>query len=155
MCPAEVLICLTGKDFTGPWGAPAMYALEGGSVGLQIGVEATDFVFAVMNDRGAGSLLRTKAKLGASVAAAPKGRSATADTDAHMRAEILSDSRARGVFPAYLWMARPCSPMKAQITAFTTIHKRSRDHHRIRCKRPPSARNLISAVQESSPQLTR
>ena len=65
-----------------------MYALEGGSVGLQIGVEATDFVFAVMNDRGAGSLLRTKAKLGASVAAAPKGRSATADTDAHMRAEI-------------------------------------------------------------------
>ena len=59
------MVCRTGKDFTGPWGAPAMYALEGGSVGLQIGGEATDFVFLVMNDRGAGSLLRTKVKLGA------------------------------------------------------------------------------------------
>jgi len=59
------MVCRTGKDFTGSWGAPAMYALEGGSVGLQIGGEATDFVFLVMNDRGAGSLLRTKVKLGA------------------------------------------------------------------------------------------
>ena len=81
------MVCRTGKDFTGPWGSPAMYALEGGSVGLQIGGEATDFVFLVMNDRGAGSLLRTKVKLGAdaSVAAGPKGRSAAADTDAYMR----------------------------------------------------------------------
>src|SRR6266446_3855547 len=94
------MVCRTGKDFTGPWGAPAMYALEGGSVGLQIGGEATDFVFLVINDRGAGSLLRTKVKLGAdaSIAAGPKGRSAAADTDAYMRAEILSYSRARGVF---------------------------------------------------------
>src|SRR5260370_706944 len=86
------MICRTGKDFTGPWGAPAMYALEGGSVGLQIGGEATDFVFLVMNDRGAGSLLRTRVKLeaDASIAAGPKGRSAAADTDAYMRAEILS-----------------------------------------------------------------
>ena len=69
------MICRTGKNFTGPWGAPAMYALEGGSVGLQAGGEATDFVFLVMNDRGADSLLRTKVKLGAdaSVAAGPKG----------------------------------------------------------------------------------
>jgi len=94
------MVCRTGKDFTGPWGAPAMYALEGGSIGLQIGGEATDFVFLVMNDRGAGSLLHTKVKLGAdaSIAAGPKGRSAAADTDAYMRAEILSYSRARGVF---------------------------------------------------------
>src|SRR5271157_4506853 len=94
------MVCRTGKDFTGPWGTPAMYALEGGSVGLQIGGEATDFVFLVMNDRGAGSLLHTKVKLGAdaSIAAGPKGRSAAADTDAYMRAEILSYSRARGVF---------------------------------------------------------
>ena len=48
-----VMVCRTGKDFTGPWGAPAMYALEGGSVGLQIGGEATDFVILVMNNRGA------------------------------------------------------------------------------------------------------
>jgi len=81
-------------------GAPAMYALEGGSFGLQFGGEATDFVFLVINDRGAGSLLHSKVKLGAdaSFAAGPKGRSAAADSDAYMRAEILSYSRARGVF---------------------------------------------------------
>src|SRR5260370_33587467 len=90
------MVCRTGKDFSGPWGSPAMYALEGASVGLQIGGEATDFVFLVMNDRGAGSLLRTKVKLGADISAAagPKGRSASADTDAYMRAESLSYSRA-------------------------------------------------------------
>src|SRR5437867_11512950 len=81
-------------------GAPAMYALEGGSFGLQFGGEATDFVFLVINDRGAGSLLHSKVKLGAdaSVAAGPKGRTASADTDAYMRAEMLSYSRSRGVF---------------------------------------------------------
>jgi SH3 domain-containing YSC84-like protein 1 len=94
------MVCRTGKDFRGPWGAPAMYALEGGSVGLQIGAEATDFVILVMNNRGAESLLHSKVKLGgdASVAAGPKGRTASADTDAYMRAEMLSYSRARGVF---------------------------------------------------------
>ena len=94
------MVCRTGKDFTGPWGAPAMYALEGGSIGFQIGGEATDFVILVMNDRGMKSLLNSKVKLGAdaSIAAGPKGRTATADTDAYMRAEMLSYSRARGVF---------------------------------------------------------
>jgi lipid-binding SYLF domain-containing protein len=94
------MVCRTGKNFTGPWGAPAMYALEGGSVGLQIGAEATDFVVLVMNNRGAESLLHSKVKLGgdASIAAGPKGRTASADTDAYMRAEMLSYSRARGVF---------------------------------------------------------
>jgi SH3 domain-containing YSC84-like protein 1 len=94
------MVCRTGKDFTGPWGAPAMYALEGGSFGLQIGAEATDFVILVMNNRGADSLLHSKVKLGgdASIAAGPKGRTTSADTDAFMRAEMLSYSRARGVF---------------------------------------------------------
>src|SRR5256884_191433 len=83
------MVCRTGKNFTGRWGAPAMYALEGGSFGFQVGGEATDFVFLVINDRGAGSLLHSKVKLGAdaSFAAGPKGRSAAADTDAYMRAE--------------------------------------------------------------------
>src|ERR1700730_12332915 len=95
-----VMVCLTGKNFSGPWGAPAMYALEGGSVGFQIGGEATDFVFLVMNDRGADSLLRSKVKLGAdaTIAAGPVGRTAAADTDTFLRSEILSYSRARGVF---------------------------------------------------------
>jgi SH3 domain-containing YSC84-like protein 1 len=95
-----VMVCRTGKDFTGPWGAPAMYALEGGSFGLQIGGEATDFVILVMNNRGVDSLLHSKVKLGgdASIAAGPVGRTASADTDAYMRSEMLSYSRARGVF---------------------------------------------------------
>jgi lipid-binding SYLF domain-containing protein len=95
-----VMVCRTGKDFTGPWGAPAMYALEGASVGFQIGGEATDFVILVMNNRGAGSLLHSKVKLGAdaSIAAGPKGRTASAESDAYMRAEMLSYSRSRGVF---------------------------------------------------------
>src|SRR6516164_8400281 len=94
------MVCRTGKDFTGPWSAPAMYALEGGSIGLQIGGEATDFVFLIMNDRGANSLLHSKVKLGAdaSIAAGPVGRTTAADTDAYLRSEILSYSRARGVF---------------------------------------------------------
>jgi lipid-binding SYLF domain-containing protein len=115
------MVCRSGKDFTGPWGAPAMYALEGGSVGLQIGGEATDFVFLIMNDRGAGSLLHTKVRLGAdaSAAAGPKGRSASADTDASMRAEILSYSRARASLPAYLSTARRLGLMKTRIANCT------------------------------------
>src|SRR5579863_7511151 len=94
------MVCRTGKDFSGPWGAPAMYALEGGSIGFQIGGEATDFVFLIMNDRGANSLLHSRVKLGAdaSIAAGPVGRTTAADTDAYLRSEILSYSRARGVF---------------------------------------------------------
>jgi len=94
------MTCRTGKDFEGAWGAPTMMALEGGSVGLQIGGEATDFVLLVMNDRGANAILSSKVKLGgdASAAAGPVGRDATAETDVTLRAEILSYSRARGVF---------------------------------------------------------
>jgi SH3 domain-containing YSC84-like protein 1 len=92
--------CRKGENFSGPWGAPTMMALEGGSFGLQIGGEATDFVLLVMNERGARGILASKVKLGgdASVAAGPVGRDASADTDATLRAEILSYSRARGLF---------------------------------------------------------
>jgi SH3 domain-containing YSC84-like protein 1 len=94
------MVCRKGEKFNGPWGAPAMYALEGGSVGFQIGGEATDLILLVMNDRGMESILSSKVKLGAdaSVAGGPKGRDASADTDAWMRAEIFSYSRSRGVF---------------------------------------------------------
>ncbi len=89
-----------GQDFRGPWGAPSMMALEGGSFGFQIGGQATDFVLLVMNESGASGILASKVKLGAdaSVAAGPVGRDASADTDATLRAEILSYSRARGLF---------------------------------------------------------
>lgn len=95
-----VMSCRTGDDFRGSWSAPAMMALEGASFGLQAGGEATDFVLLVMNEKGANSVLSSKVKLGAdaAIAAGPVGRTASAETDAAMKAEILSWSRSRGVF---------------------------------------------------------
>jgi len=95
-----VMVCRGGNDFTGRWGAPSMIALEGGSIGFQLGGQATDFVLLVMNKRGAEGILSSKVKLGADAAAAagPKGRTSAAATDITMRAEILSYSRARGLF---------------------------------------------------------
>src|SRR5437879_1518372 len=92
--------CRRGQDFGGNWSAPTMMALEGGSFGFQIGGEATDFVLLIMNERGAGGILTSKVKLGAdaSVAAGPVGRDLSAETDATLRADILSYSRARGAF---------------------------------------------------------
>jgi SH3 domain-containing YSC84-like protein 1 len=95
-----VMTCRTGSSFTGPWGAPTMMALEGGSFGFQLGGQAIDYVLLVMNPRGADSILSSKVKLGAGVSAAagPKGRDAIAATDAALRAEVLSYSRSRGIF---------------------------------------------------------
>ena len=94
------MVCRSGKSYSGSWGAPAMFVLEGGSVGFQIGGEATDFVVLIMNDHGANSLLHSKVKIGAdlSAAAGPVGRTAEANTDAYLRSEMLTYSRARGLF---------------------------------------------------------
>ena len=94
------MTCRSGEHFTGPWGAPTMMALEGASVGFQLGGQATDFVLLVMNPRGARAILSSKVKLGAdaSAAAGPKGRDAEASTDVTLRAEVLTYSRARGLF---------------------------------------------------------
>ena len=94
------MTCRSGEKFAGPWSPPAMYALEGLNIGFQLGGQATDFVLLVMNPKGVDSLLQSKVKLGAdaSAAAGPKGRTAQAATDAYMRAEVLSYSRARGLF---------------------------------------------------------
>lgn len=95
-----VITCRRGADHNGPWSAPAMMALEGANIGVQLGGQATDFVLLVMNDKGADTVLTSKVKLGAdaSAAAGPKGRDAAAATDIVMRAEILSYSRSRGLF---------------------------------------------------------
>jgi lipid-binding SYLF domain-containing protein len=152
------MVCRTGKEFTGPWGAPAMYALEGGSFGLQIGGEATDFVFLVMNDRGAGSLLHTKVKLGADISAAagPKGRSASADTDAYMRAEILSYSRARGVFAG---ISLDGSTLRPDGDANRNLYGESVSAAKIitesNVTAPAAAHDLIAALQKASPQRKR
>ena len=95
-----VMICRSGEHYKGKWGAPALYALEGVSIGFQLGGQATDFVLLVMNPKGAESLLYSKVKLGAdaSAAAGPKGRTAEGATDIVMSAEILSYSRSKGLF---------------------------------------------------------
>ena len=95
-----VMTCRGGKDFRGPWGTPTMMALEGGSLGLQLGGQATDFVLLLMSAKSADNILTSKVKLGgdASAAAGPVGRTASAETDVTLRAEILSYSRSRGLF---------------------------------------------------------
>jgi len=152
------MVCRTGKHFTGPWGAPAMYALEGASVGFQIGGEATDFVFLLMNDRAADSLLHSKVKLGAdaTAAAGPKGRSAEADSDAYMRAEILSYSRARGVFAG---VSLEGSTLRPDEEGNRKLYGSSASAAKIlsesEARAPSSAHDLLAALQNSSPQLKR
>jgi len=151
-----VMVCRTGEHFRGPWGAPAMYALEAGSVGFQIGGEATDFVILVMNDRGASSLLKSKVKLGAdaAVAAGPKGRDAQADTDAYMRAELLSYSRSRGVFAG---VSLEGSTLRPDGDANRKLYGRETTASEIiaesKFQAPEAAHKLISRLQKASPTL--
>ena len=93
------VVCRTGGG-SGPWGAPLMISIGGGSFGLQIGGQAADYVFLIMNPKGIDYLMRSKFSLGAdaSVAAGPVGRTGSASTDLRMQAEILSYSRTRGLF---------------------------------------------------------
>jgi lipid-binding SYLF domain-containing protein len=93
------VVCRTNRG-RGPWGPPLMLSLGGGSIGLQIGGQATDLVLLFMNPRGIDHLLESKFTLGAdcSIAAGPKGRTLEAATDAQMQAEILAYSRSRGLF---------------------------------------------------------
>jgi SH3 domain-containing YSC84-like protein 1 len=150
------MVCRTGKNFSGPWGAPAMYALEGGSVGFQIGGEATDFVFLVMNNRGADSLLHSEVRLGAdvSIAAGPVGRLASADTDAYMRSEILSYSRARGVFAG---ISVEGSTLRPDSGANRALYGRSISAAEIiegsDVRVPSHGGDLIAVLQKASPQL--
>ncbi len=149
------MVCRTGKDFRGSWGSPAMYALEGGSVGFQIGGEATDLVLLVMNDRGASSLLENKVKLGgdASVAAGPVGRDASADTDAYMRAEILSYSRSRGVFAGISLEGaslRPDDDASADVYGVKVTAREIVMGGKVNV--PKSGRHLVSVLETNSPK---
>jgi len=151
-----VMVCRTGKDMTGPWGAPVMMALEGGSFGLQIGGQATDFVILVMNNRGADSLLHSKVKLGAdaSIAAGPKGRDAQAATDVTFRAEMLSYSRARGVFAG---VSLEGSTLRPDDDANRRLYGRDVTAERIitesKVEAPPAAHDLLATLQKVSPHL--
>lgn len=147
--------CRRGEDFRGSWGAPTMMALEGGSFGFQIGGEATDFVLLVMNERGASGILSSKVKLGAdaSVAAGPVGRTASAETDATLRADILSYSRARG---AFVGVALEGSSIRPDNGANKQIYGQEVPARQIvlsgHVAAPQSAQRLISTLDSRTPK---
>src|ERR1700758_4789245 len=149
------MVCRTGEKFHGPWGAPAMYALEGGSVGFQIGGEETDLILLIMNDRGMESILSSKVKLGAdaSVAAGPKGRDASANTDAWMRAEILSYSRSRGLFAG---VSLEGSTLRPDDDASADVYGRptkAKDIVRSETMAvPATGRHLVAVLEKSAPR---
>jgi lipid-binding SYLF domain-containing protein len=149
------MVCRTGKDFKGSWGAPAMYALEAGSIGFQIGGQATDLVLLVMNERGASSILNSKVKLGAdaSVAAGPVGRDASANTDAYMRAEILSYSRSRGLFAG---ISLEGSTLRPDDDATVDVYGRRLTAREIvlggKIGIPASGRHLVAILEKSTPK---
>ena len=149
-----VMTCRSGKTFHGKWGAPTMMALEGGSAGLQIGGEATDFILLLMNDRAASGILSSKVKLGgdASAAAGPVGRTASAETDVTMRADILSYSRARGAFAG---VSLEGSTLRPDNDANKHLYGQQLEAKDIvlngKVKAPPSAATLISTLDKASP----
>ena len=150
------MVCRSGGHFHGPWGAPAMMALEGGSAGFQIGGEATDLVLLIMNEGGANAILSSKVKLGgdASIAAGPVGRTASAETDVSMRAEILSYSRAHGVFAG---ISLEGSTIRPDDDATADVYGRKLtareiviDGHTVV---PVSGRPLIAVLEKHSPRM--
>ena len=149
------MVCRTGKEFNGRWGAPAMYALEGDSLGMQIGGESTDLILLVMNQKGVASILSSKIKLGgdASAAAGPKGRDASADTDLWMKAEILSYSRSRGLFAG---ISLEGSTLRPDNKADERIYHRKITAIAIllenRVATPATGRHLVRVLQTNSPR---
>lgn len=150
-----VMVCRSGEHFTGPWGAPAMYALEGGNIGFQLGGQATDFVLLIMSPHGAESLMGSKVKLGADAAAAagPKGRSAEGATDVAMRAEILSYSRSRGLFAG---ISLEGSTLRPDNRANEKLYGKKLSVKEIvregKVGVPPSGQEMIGVLQKHSPK---
>jgi len=149
------LICRGGTNYSGPWGAPAMYALEGGNIGFQLGGQTTDFVLLIMNPKGAKSILTSKVKLGAdaSAAAGPKGRTAAAATDVVMKAEILSYSRARGLFAG---VSLEGSTLRSDNGANKNLYRKELSAEDIvlmgKAKAPAAAGSLTSVLNKKSPK---
>jgi len=150
-----VMTCRTGADFSGPWGAPSMMALEGASFGLQAGGQATDFVLLIMNEQGASSILSSKVKLGAdaSAAAGPVGRDTSAETDAAMKAEILSYSRAQGLFAG---VSLEGSTLRPDNDANKDLYGKTVDAKQVVLggteQIPSAAQPLINLLQQSTPR---
>jgi lipid-binding SYLF domain-containing protein len=149
------ITCRTGEHWTGPWSAPAMFALEGANIGLQLGGQATDFVLLVMNPKGANSILGSKVKLGADASAAggPKGRTAAAQTDIVMRAEILTYSRSRGLFAG---VSLEGSTLRSDNRANRKLYGRELSARNIVREQevsvPAAGQKMISILNLNSPQ---
>ena len=149
-----VMTCRQGKNFSGKWGAPTMMALEGGSAGLQLGGNATDFVLLLMSPRSANSILKSKVKLGGDVTAAagPVGRAASAETDVTMRAEVLSYSRARGLFAG---ISLDGSTLRGDNGANKNLYGKEVSAQDIVFKAavpiPDSAKELLATLDKASP----
>ncbi|MFO7691927.1 MAG: lipid-binding SYLF domain-containing protein [Vicinamibacterales bacterium] len=149
------MVCRTGKQFDGAWGSPAMYTLQGGSIGFQAGAESTDLVLLVMNPRGVNALLGSKVKLGgnASVSAGPKGRSVEASTDASMRSEILSYSRSRGLFAGVSLSGASLRPDNdANREVYGTKHTARRIVTGTALTVPASGQHFVGVLQKNSPR---
>src|SRR5277367_5651392 len=150
-----VMTCRGGKDFKGRWGAPTMMALEGGSFGLQLGGQATDFVLLLMSPRSAENILVSKVKLGGDVSAAagPVGRTASAETDVTLRAEILSYSRARGLFAG---ISLSGSTLRPDNDANKKLYGKDVEAKAIVFDKvvpaPPSAKLLLETLDKHSPK---
>ena len=153
-----LITCRKGRDFSGPWSAPAMFALEAGSFGFQIGGQATDFVLLVMNDSGANSVMSSKVKLGgdASVAAGPVGRDAAAATDIVMKAEILSYSRAQGLFAG---VSLEGSTLRSDDGANKALYGKELSAKEIvregKVPPPAAARGLLALLNRTTPKHVR
>ncbi len=149
------MVCRSGEDFKGPWGPPAMYRLEGASIGFQLGGSATDFLLLVMNEKGADSLLSSKVKLGADAiaAAGPKGRASEAATDAYMGAEILSYSRSKGLFAG---VSLKGSTLRQDSGANEDLYGQKISAREIVLEQkvsvPSAGKSLIDLLQEKSPE---
>jgi len=147
--------CRTGSSFAGPWSAPAMFALEGANIGFQLGGQATDFILLVMNPKGAESILGSKVKLGAdaSAAAGPKGRTAAAQTDIVLKAEILTYSRSRGLFAG---ISLEGSTLRQDNGANQNIYGRELSAREIvregKVEVPAAGRQLVSLLNQNSPR---
>jgi lipid-binding SYLF domain-containing protein len=139
------------KDSAG-WSAPGTVRVEGGSVGFQVGGSTTDLIMLVMNERGADKLLASKFTLGAegSVAAGPVGRTATAQTDAQMKAEILSWSRSQGLFAG---LALEGATLRQDLDDNHSIYGRKLENREIvttSVRTPKSAEKLIALLNKYS-----
>jgi SH3 domain-containing YSC84-like protein 1 len=149
------ITCRGGDEFDGPWSAPAMFRLIGGNIGFQIGGQATDFVLLVMNDGGVKAILQGKVKLGAdaSVAVGPVGRTADAQTNGAMQAQVVAYSRARGLFAGIsLEGANLQEDQDANATLYGHQYSAMDIVRRGKAQPPEEAQKLLSILTKVTPK---